>query len=152
MASSINLTGSSVLDTPLESTAVQHEEVVLGHNAWDQMQQPFDSSRHLTGEARRDRRITDAAAKSRVLNRRRHQASRFCERPDVRRVDAAANDGGGLDLVPRDAGGIHPPLDLLESMEMEEDERLLINPHTIASFPNRLVRKFPGREVSALVL
>ena len=35
---------------------------------------------------------------------------------------------------------------------MEEDERLLINPHAIASFPNRVVREVPGREVSALVL
>src|SRR5438132_601738 len=117
-----------------------------------QTKQRLASWRHRTGEGRRDRRITDAAAKSPVLNRRRHQASRFCKRPDVRRVDAAANDGGGLGLVPRDAGVIHPPLDLLESMEMEEDERLLINPHAIASFPNRVVCKVPGREVSALVL
>src|SRR3989475_13229935 len=63
MASSINLTGSSVPDIPLEDTAVQHEEVVLGHNASDQMQQPLDSSRHLTLEARRDPRIPHATPK-----------------------------------------------------------------------------------------
>src|SRR4030095_5888877 len=98
------------------------------------------------------RGIADTAPKRGVPQRGRHTLCSFGERPYVRCVDPAPHNGGRLGFVLRQARIVDPSLDLPEPVEMEEDERLLIDLDIVAMRRQRVSRQIPGGQVGALVL